>query len=143
MDNLSVTLNQKSESILVGGLFLLMALIVGTVACFDGQSVSIFVAALSVLCSGLFFFRAGNQQTLDAEGIHIKTYFGENHYSWELVEKVKIIRTSYKDLSHIQFFIRGRKRTVLVYYTKRTLECLRYYYGEPDEVRVKEPPADV
>ena len=143
MNKLSVALNQKSESLVLGGLFLLLALIFGVVACFDGQSVSIAVAVMCVLCSGFFFFRAGNQQMLDAEGIHIKTCFGENHYSWELVKEVKIIRTSYKDLPHIQFFIRGRRTTVLVYYTKRTLECLRYYYGEPDEVRVKEPPTDV
>ena len=143
MEKLSVTLKQKRESILMAGIFLLMALTIGVVAYFDGQVVSIAVALLCVLCSGVFFFRTGNEQTMDAAGIHLKTYLGENHYGWELVERVKIIRTSSKDLAHIQFFIRGRRKTVLVYYTKRTLECLRCYYGEADEIRAKEPPADI
>ena len=143
MGDLSVTLKQKSESLLVGGLFLLIALICGTIACCEGESVGIAVAVLCVLCSGFFFLRTGNQQTLDATGIHVKNYFGERQYSWELVEKTRIIKISYKDLPYIQFFIRGHKKTILVYYTKRTSECLRCYYGEPDDVRVKEPPVNI
>ena len=143
MDNLSVRLEQKSTSKLVGWLFLFMSLVIGTIACLDRDSVGVVEAILAVLCSVAAFMSAGNEQILDSEGIHIKTYFGKNHYPWEIVEKTRVVRLSSKDLPYIQFFIRGRKRTVLVYYTKRTLACLRYYYGEPDEVRVKEPPANV
>lgn len=141
-NDLSVTLEQKPESILVGGMFLLMAVVCGIIACFDGQSVSIVIAVCCVLCSGYFFIRSGNQQTLNAEGIFIKSYFGQWHYPWNAVEKTEILRTSHKDLPHIQFSIRGRRMPVLVYYTKRTLACLRLYYGEPDIDRVKKPPTN-
>ena len=143
MDNLSVTLEEKSTSILLGVMFLFAALIVGVIAFFDGQSVSIAVTVIGVLCSGYFFVRAGNKQMLDADGIHIKTYFSEKHYAWDIVEKTKIIRTSLKNLPHIQFYIRGCKKTVLVYYTKRTLACLYHYYGEPDVDCVKKPPTNL
>ena len=143
MNDLSVTLKQKRESIFLGGLFLLLTLVFGAIACFSGESGTIVAAVLCALGSGALFFRAGNQQVLDSEGIHIKTYLGEKHYPWELVEKTRIIKTSYKDLPRIQFVIRGRKTSVWVYYTRRTLDCLRYYYGEPDENRVEEPPASI
>lgn len=140
MNDLSVTLTHKTESRLVGMAFLLLAIVCGVFACIDREIIGVVIAVCSVLCSGYFFIRAGTQQTLNGDGICIKSYFGERFYPWAMVEKTKIIRTSSKDLPHIQFFIRGRKTTILVYYTKRTLACLLHYYGEPDEDRVKKPP---
>ena len=141
MNEKEVTLSFKSEGLLAGVVFSVLAVVFGVIAWTDKELIGVFVMIAAIMCSGYFFFYASCQQKLDAEGIHIKTCFGQTHYPWELVEKTRIIRTSSKDLSHIQFFIRGRKRTVLVYYTKRTLECLRYYHGEPDEDRVKKPPS--
>ena len=140
MNELSVVLIQKKEGILAGVLFLLLTLICGMIAWFCEETVGFFVAGLCALCSVGFFISTGNQQILDSEGIHIKCYFGAKHYPWELVEKTKIICISSKDLPRIQFFIRGRKSTVLIRYTKRTFACLRYYYGEPDVDYVKKPP---
>ena len=143
METLSVTLEEKSTNILLGVMFLFAALIVGVIAFFDGQSVSIAVTVIGAMCAVFFLVRAGNKQILDANGIHIKTCFSEKHYAWDLVEKTKIIKTSSKDLPHIQFYIRGCKKTVLVYYTKRTLACLYHYYGEPDVDCVKKPPTNL
>ena len=140
MSNLSVTISQKSESILVGVVFLLATVICGAVTCFDGELIGGVVAICCALVSGYFFVRAGNQQTLHVDGISVKSYFGEQFYPWNMVEKTRILRTSSKDLPHIEFYIRGRKRTIFIYYTKRTLECLLRYYGEPDIDLVKKPP---
>ena len=74
MRDLSATVTQKTESILVGVMFLLMAVVCGVIACFDGEIIGGVVAACCVLCSGYFFFRSGNRQTLNAEGIFIKNY---------------------------------------------------------------------
>ena len=90
---------------------------------------------------GVFFLLwARCSETLDADGITIRRPFGTKHHSWEEVGKIGIQPPQGKDLPKLWLQRADGRHIAQFYYTKRSLACIRFYYGDPDYDNWNNPP---
>ena len=58
--------------------------------------------------------------------------FSEKQYAWQQIMNIGIAAPSGKDVPKLVFAVKDVTMPVQIQYTKRTLSCVQYYYGEPD-----------
>ena len=146
MEKPSVTL-RHDEGYLLGGLLLIMtALVFGMslvvpVAQQTGL-ISVWVVILLVLCSIACFFWGSFTETFDENGIFIKRPFCSKQYHWSDVTKVSIKAVPAKGgkMPEFSIEIKNRRFSLSIAYTKRTMACIIYYYGQPDRDQWGKPP---
>ena len=139
MEKPAVTIEHK-EAYAVFGVMIFMFLAIVALNCVtaDSSLMGFVIAALCLAVAGLFLFMAKCSETIDENGIRIRTAFSEKQYSWDDVQSVGIAKPSGKDLPKIE--IKVHQSVLFVNYTKRSFSCIRYYYGEPDWDKYGKPP---
>ena len=146
MEKTSVTLTHR-EGYLVTGLTFggaLLAIVLNTVmpsAQRDERVLGYVIAAIAVVIGVVFLFEARRSESLDEGGITIRSSSKVKHYGWDEIGKVGVIAPQCKDLPKLRFWTADGQHIAYIDYTKRTLACVRAYYGEPDEDRWGKPPA--
>lgn len=95
---------------------------------------------LAAVLAVVFFLWARCTETIDEHGICIRGVFGMKRYTWDTVKRVGIIPPPGKDFLKIEIRISDRRSALLIDYTRRSLECVRYYYGEFDFDKWGKPP---
>lgn len=99
------------------------------------------IAAIAVVIGVVFIFIARHSETLDEGGMTIRYFSKVKHYGWNEIGKVVVIPPLGKDLPKLRFWTTDGQHIAFVDYTKRTLACVRAYYGAPDEDHWGKPPA--
>ena len=146
MEKTSVTLTHR-EGYLVTGLTFggaLLAIVLNTVmpsAQRDERILAYVIAAIAVVIGVVFFFIARCSETLDESGITLRRFSKVKCYDWNKIGKVSILPPQGKDLPKIRFRTVDGAHIAYIDYTKRTLACVRAYYGEPDVDHWGKPPA--
>ena len=143
MENLSVTIRHP-EGKAAGGVFVVfgfLAAVLNTVLPSGDAILGYVIAGIALVLAVVFFCMAKGSKTLDQDGICIRGIRSEKRFSWQSVEQVTILpdRGKYSPPA-IGFKIAERRDTLEIDYTKRTLACVRYYYGEPDFDEWGRPP---
>ena len=143
MENLSVTIRHP-EGKAAGGVLIGGGLLAGALTAFlpaGDPLLGFAIAGTALILGGVFLRSARRTETLDDRGICIRTARGEMRYPWQSVERVTVLpdRGKYSPPT-IGFRITGRRGTLEIDYTRRTLACVRHYYGEPDFDEWGRPP---
>lgn len=98
------------------------------------------IAAIAVVLAVAFLLWARCTETIDENGICIRRPFSQNRYPWDAVQRVGIIPPPGKDFPKIEIRVADRRSPLLTDYTKRSLACIRHYYGQPDFDEWGQPP---
>ena len=107
----------------------------------DERILGYVIAAIAVVIGVAFLFVARRSDTLDESGITIRCSTKEKRYDWSEIGKVSVVPPQGKDLPKLRFWTTDGQHIAYIDYTKRTLACVRAYYGEPDEDCWGKPPA--
>ena len=99
----------------------------------DERILGYVIAAVAVVIGVAFLFVARRSDTLDESGITIRCSTKEKRYDWSEIGKVSVVPPQGKDLPKLRFWTMDGQHIAYIDYTKRTLACVRAYYGEPDE----------
>ena len=141
MEKPSVTIQHK-EAYAVSGVLVVLVLFISFLndATAEKGFLGLLIPVLCLLLAVFFLFLGRSSERMDEKGIYICTPFSTKQYHWDELSHVGILAPSGKDLAKIEIGLKKGKILQLDY-TKRTLSCVCYYYGEPDWDKYGKPPS--
>lgn len=141
MEKPSVTIQHK-EAYAVSGILVTLALVISLLNDSTAEKgfPGLLITVLCLLLASFFLFLGKSSERMDEKGIYIFTPFSAKQYHWDEISHVGILAPSGKDLPKVEI---GLKKGGILQldYTKRSLSCVRCYYGEPDWDKYGKPPS--
>ncbi|MBO5129967.1 MAG: hypothetical protein J6B95_06450 [Oscillospiraceae bacterium] len=145
MTSPSVTLLHKEAYVTSGGAFAFSLFILFLDRVFPAEGPEevpgYLISAMCFALAFVFFLMGKRSETIDESGIRVQTIFSAKQYSWGHMKCISILPPCAKSPPMIQIKIEGRFMPLYLDYTKRSLACIRFYYGEPDFDKYKTPPS--
>ena len=138
MEKPKVVLKDAAAGYLLGGILLLVACLVGMVNGFSpsetqpGEIPTVVMIVFFAVFAVAAILYGRSYTVLDENGILWGSDFGKNRISWSQIEQIGISSRwgRYHKYGVIVLHIAGKKKVIS--YTKSTMRCVRFYYGQVD-----------
>lgn len=138
MEKPRVVLKNAAAGYLLGGMLLLVACLFGMVHGFSpsetqpGEIPTVVMIVFFVVFAVAAILYGRAYTVLDENGILWSSDFGEKRISWSQIEQIGISSRWYRQHKYgvIVLHIAGKKKDIP--YTKSTMRCVHFYYGQVD-----------
>ena len=138
MEKPKTVIKNAAAGYLFGGMLLLVACLVGMVNYFSptqtqpGEVPDVVMVIFLVVFAVLMILYGRSYIVLDENGVLWGSDFGRKQFAWAQIEQIGISSRWYKTQKYgvVVVHIAGKKRTIP--YSKTTMRCIHFYYGQVD-----------